>query len=272
MTVATRYTTGGGTTGAHMFIRSRNRKSSGDISVGVMYMPGGNGSETTWQAGDATTPDNANLVLHRLVQDSYSFRIITMHTDWDWGNSTVTTRMNDAFAQAANYNFSLSRIHIVAASMGTVCALNYAKAHPSLIASLSLMLPVVDLDDIEANNRVGQYGFPQPSTAYGGTIPDASNPIENAASFTSFPIGMWGTTDDTICIYSRATAFASAVNSAGGNCVMNSLGAAGNLVLPGHSLEDLNIQDVVDFVVDQDTPTVSDGAPVVRKTTAGRGQ
>jgi hypothetical protein len=79
----------------------------------------------------------------------------------------------------------------------------------------------VDPQDIDTNNRGGFSASIQ--AAWGGAVPDASCPAKNTASFTGFPIKVWYTSDDPVCIPSVVTTFASAVGATTVN-----LGAVGH--------------------------------------------
>jgi predicted alpha/beta hydrolase family esterase len=234
-----------------------------------MYLPGGGGRETSWQSGTSTQPDAMNRFLRRITRDSFNFRFITMHTDWTYGNDTQSTRMSDALTQAGSYGLSTTRVHLVGASMGTVCALNWAKANPTKVASISLVLPLVDLDD--AQPKIAALGLSTPNDAYGGAVPNDHNPIENTASFTGFPIAMWGTTNDSVCSYTQAQSFAASVGS---NCTMTSLGlgTTTGFVIAGHDASNLPAQDVIDFIINNDTPASSHRAIPKSVHNAGRGQ
>lgn len=129
-----------------------------------------------------------------------------------WGNATALSRMDDArtYANAALLPRT-DKVVLVGQSKGGTAVLNWAKANPTLVAAIALFVPAVDIQDIYTNNRGGNQS--SISTAYGGAPPDASNPADNTSSFTSFPIKIWYSTNDTTCTPETITAFASATGA-----------------------------------------------------------
>lgn len=152
-----------------------------------------------------------------------------------WGNSTAQGYIGNlrTYGQS-NWGFASGKVDLLGLSAGAAATLNFAKANPTLVNSIALLLPAVDLQDIDTNNRGGYSASIQ--AAWGGAVPDASNPADNYASFTGFPIEIWRSTDDPICTQAAVDAFATGVGA-----TVHSLGAI------GHTASTLDVQQVVDF-------------------------
>lgn len=152
-----------------------------------------------------------------------------------FGNSTAVGYVaNIRTYGQSNWGFASGKVDLMGGSAGAAAALNFAKANPTLVNAIALIIPGVDLQDIDTNNRGGFSAAIQ--TAYGGAVPDASNPADNTASFTGFPIKIWYSTDDPVVLPEIVTTFASAVGAD-----IQSLGAI------GHANTSINPQQVVDF-------------------------
>jgi hypothetical protein len=114
--------------------------------------------------------------------------------------------------------------------------------NPTLVQSLSLMLPLVDVDDVYTNELWGMAA--KISRAYGGAPANGENPAENTASFAGMPIRMWASPDDSICRWTPVNAFATAT----GADLIN-IGAQGGL---GHSLNGMDLSQLVEWVLEND--------------------
>lgn len=132
-----------------------------------------------------------------------------------WGNDTSVTRVGQAWTQVVAEGAKADKVLLLGGSMGTLTALNYAKANPTNVAAIALVLPIVDLQDAHDNR-----GFTAVSeTAYGGnaaylTALAAHNPAVNTASFAGIPIKLWYSTDDPYAFPATVTAFDTAIASA----------------------------------------------------------
>lgn len=215
------------------------RKDLGAAAVGAIYAPGGNGADTSWQtAGTATNPQETYSLIANVCDRANwqpGYRIASFATEWTWGNDSSVNRIQQLYTYAqSNHGFSGTKVHLVGVSMGATCVLNWALVHPTKVASLSLILPCVDIQDIEDNARATEWGIPQPSTAYGDVRPpDDHNPADNAASYASMPVRIWYSTNDEISMPATITAFA-----AGSGADLISMGdQPPHLGIPGHSLD-----------------------------------
>lgn len=146
-----------------------------------------------------------------------------------WGNATSSSAMDDAFTylQAAGGGKD-GKCALVCGSMGAVVGMNWARQHLSSVVAIALLIPVVDVEDVRANNR-GSYQA-SIETAYTDnatwqTARPTRNPTQYAASLAGIPIAAWYSTDDTIATSAAMTAFA----AAHGNTVLHSMGAIGHL-------------------------------------------
>lgn len=181
---------------------------------GVLAMYGVNGTRDSFfslDASDGTTL--RDLVPTRPVA---SLDVLEY-----WGNSTIRTNMSTLKTNAQVSLFASGKVHLMGISAGATCALNWAKANPTLVQSILLIVPAVDIQDIYDNWPGGLQD--SISSAYGGRPSDANNPADNTASFTSFPIQIYYSTTDTVCTPATITAFAS-----GTGAELVSMGAMGH--------------------------------------------
>jgi hypothetical protein len=147
-----------------------------------------------------------------------------------WGNDTSQTAVGTGKTNVQAAWGKAGKVGLLATSMGALAALNWARANPTLVACVGLVVPVVDLA-YEHNNDVSGYGS-EIEAAYtnlaGYTAAVATHdPMQNTAAHASGPpIKMWRSTDDAVAVTARQDAFAAAV---GANCAVSSLGAVGHL-------------------------------------------
>lgn len=216
---AIRYT---GPTGvaAHIVGCARNDRfpAGAPFASPMIYFPGGGGLETSWQDGDNTNPNEAGDALRIATDRPYHLRrFVTLPTDYTWGNSAMMDRIDAMLSYAeSTYGFT-APYHLVGASMGTVVALNWAVRNPTKVASVALMLGLVNLRGFTDGRLTGGTGHPNleppivdptDAQAYNGTVPTAYNPLSRASEYAGMPIKMWQSNNDSICYLSEATAFA----------------------------------------------------------------
>ncbi len=218
-----------------------------------LYLPGGNGNELSWAVGGTTTnPQETNAVVRDLTDRlSYHRRGLSIPTDWTWGDSEMVDRIDTMLAYAETaYDFS-PPYHLVAVSMGTPCALNWAVNNLERVRSISCMLPAVDLQDIDTNRAPAYPAVVPPSDAqaYGThSIPSAYNPATYAADLSDIPIKLWYSNNDTICNPATVTAFASASGATAVN-----IGNQSVVGIVGHALDTgFTVADVGDFLLASD--------------------
>jgi S-formylglutathione hydrolase FrmB len=214
---------------AHSALYSRLYKPGS--ARGVIVCGSVNSTDDSWITSDA----NGQLVA-KAVADS-GFSLIGTSSDALWGNSAALTRVSNlkTYFQGSLPLAAAGTVDLIGISQGATTALNWAKANPTLVRRIALLVPAVDIQDIYTNDRGSlAAGI---SAAYGGAPPDASTPAKNAASFTGFTMKIWRATDDPICTPTTVDAFATATGA-----TTASLGAV------GHSITALDGQQVAAFL------------------------
>lgn len=109
-------------------------------------------------------------------------------------------------------------------SHGATNLLNWARINTSLVTSIALVCPAVDVEDVRANNRSGFQAVIEAAWTNNATWQAARptrNPVEFASTIASIPIKIWYGGADTITIPSTMTAFA----AAHGNTELVNMGA-----------------------------------------------
>jgi predicted esterase len=134
-----------------------------------------------------------------------------------WGNATVIARITAAKAYLLSLGVLSTKIALVGQSMGAQNAMVWAAANPSLVSCLVTMIPVVDVNDLQVNNRGGlasdissAYAGGWSEAVYGATHNPAT--IAAAGGLDSTPIQMWYGTSDTLCLPALAETFAAQAN------------------------------------------------------------
>lgn len=146
-----------------------------------------------------------------------------------WGNSTVISRITDAYTYLLTQNVLPSKVSIFCNSMGMVSSMAWAAANLSKVAAVASVLPICDLTDVWTNNRAGLTA--SINGAYSGAYSEATygaahNPQTMAAagSYASLPIQLWYGDVDVTAIPATVTTFVSTVNSA--SCTATSIPGA----------------------------------------------
>jgi pimeloyl-ACP methyl ester carboxylesterase len=146
-----------------------------------------------------------------------------------WSNNTAVTAVDGALTLiGTRTGCRTDRVLLLADSMGTLLALNWARANASKVAAMALLLPAPDMQYVHDNASA-----PLPANmeaAYGGLAAlTAAYPTKNAAlfpsSYTSMEIQMWASTDDPICTPVMVNAFAAATG-----IPVISMGAVGHTI------------------------------------------
>lgn len=163
-------------------------------------------------------------------------------TQGTFGNTTVQTRVGQlkTYAQGASFPVPVAsgKVHLIAGSGGFAAASLWANANPTLVSSIVGMAPLVDLEDFYTNRTDATITAVEVNKAYNAGVDDggtayqaakvAHNPTKNVASLTGIPIKLWYSTDDPYIAPSTVTAYQTAVQSAGGTCTIQSMGAVGH--------------------------------------------
>lgn len=150
----------------------------------------------------------------------------------NWGNDAALTALTAFKATVAGAGYWSqardSKVVLFGGSMGTVTALNWARANPTLVAAIVIGLPVVDAEDVRANNR-GALQAPieaaYTNNAGWQSARATHNPIEYAASLSAIPMKLWYASDDTIALPANVLSFQALV---GASCEVQSMGAVGH--------------------------------------------
>jgi len=110
------------------------------------------------------------------------------------------------------------KVFIIGASMGGLTALNWAAQNPEKVAAIAIVVPVINLADIKANNRGGYAGLVD--AAYGGNYSESikgatHNPatIADSGKFSDIPILIYYGLTDTVCVPAETESFAADVGS-----------------------------------------------------------
>lgn len=198
----------------------------------VVYFPGGVGGDRKF-LDDSTTGSQIGPLL---AECGYPIISAAFGGPSLWGNSTTATRIGQAWTQVkSQLSTATDKMLLIGVSQGATAALNYAKSNPSNVAAIVGIVPAVDIQDIDTNNRGGASTAIQ--TAHGGAPSDALTPAKNASSFTAIPQKLYYASDDTTVIPSTVTTFAA---TSGASTV--------NLGAVGHTAATVDPQSVVSFL------------------------
>lgn len=172
----------------------------------LIYCHGSGATAQTAASGSAATAGEWALI-QALAQD---FLVVVADLGLQaWGNDTHVSRIADAKAYLATLG-AAGPVTLVAASMGNLGALGYARLHPANVAKVACIIPALDLASL----------YPMATAdinaAYGGAYNDAvhgptHSPVQYAASMdSSLPIHLFTASNDPICLPSTAVAFVAA--------------------------------------------------------------
>lgn len=174
------------------------------------------------------------------VQDPYEMnllrrlatRYLVLAADWGgdtYANDTGIARVAAGIANArAKYNVDSDPVMLVGMSMGNAVGMAYTKANPGDVRAIAGMIPGLDLNDVDVNNRGGLAAAM--NAAYGGDYVDSvhgpdHSPVRFAADLPAdLPIRLWTSTNDTYIPPAVQDAFFAARPQT----VRTSLGAAGH--------------------------------------------
>lgn len=145
-----------------------------------------------------------------------------------WGNDTSLTRVGQAVTHlTALSGVNTGKVHLIGISMGGLVALNYAKANPTLVSSVTALIPTIDLKHVYDEDV--QSSAALIDTAYGGTYVDDDQKADHnphhwgplEASFV--PTRIWHASDDEWCPLASYTDFAATPNT-----TLTNVGALGH--------------------------------------------
>lgn len=158
-----------------------------------------------------------------------------------WGNDTEQARTQQAWDYLVTAAGCASdKVLLYGMSMGAPGALNWARANPTKVAAVALVLPITDLIGFHDAN-LGGYAT-EIETAYGGlaawnAAKAAHDPLTHAAEYAGIPIKLWYSTDDSLALPANVTAFAAASGAS-----TQSMGAQ------GHTAQGLDAAQVLEFL------------------------
>lgn len=155
---------------------------------------------------------------------------------YTFGNAASQARLSDARTYMGALGFTTDQIILAGGSMGGALACNWARANPTLVRALLLFIPVVNIEDVRANNRNGLQANIEAAytdNATWQTLRPTYNPVEYAASLASIPTRVWFSTNDDVCLPAQAAAF-----------IKDSVSPAVSLGPVGHDVAGINLADV----------------------------
>jgi pimeloyl-ACP methyl ester carboxylesterase len=151
-----------------------------------------------------------------------------------WGNATSNARMDSAWAYFKSaFGVRTDKVIVLGGSHGSVTALRWALANPTLVAALVLTIPAPNFVDLHDNDR-GPGAKATLEAAWGtGTVASfvanstiaAVDPFQNAAAYAALglPIKGFYASDDPVALPAHWQSFAAAVGAQS-----QSLGAVGH--------------------------------------------
>lgn len=167
-------------------------------STGVLAMPGATQNRDWWFDLDASGREMREITARGIPVAS----IGTLDT---WGNAAIRTSMSTLRTNAQATEFKSGKVHLLGMSAGGLCVLNWAKNNPTLVQSIVLVAPVLDVQAVHSENRGGYASAV--NTAYGGVPPDADNPVDYATDLDGIPIRVYYSTTDDITLEAETLAF-----------------------------------------------------------------
>lgn len=185
---------------------------------GVVMIYGDTGTRDSWFAlSDSLHPDGE---VEALADAGYPIGSIDMGTRW--GNTAIQTDIDTLISNCSDI-FGGLRVHLIGASAGGLTILNWARANPTKVRSLTLLIPVLDVQDVWDSDRAGFKA--EITTTYGGRPGDAYNPSLHFSDYSKFPIHLFYSTTDTVTPLSITEAF---IEGVGDNVVAENMGAQGH--------------------------------------------
>lgn len=205
---------------------------------GVLACPGWNGDADHF----FTVGTDQRTLIEPIIEAGFPFA--AREEGSQWGNTESRARFTDlrTYAQST-LGFASGKVHLFGLSAGSLAALRWAMANPSLVQSIAVVLPAVDPQDIYDRDPASAGITASMNTAYSGRPVDAENPSKNTASFSGIPIKMWYSENDPICLPAKVTAFASAT---GASTV--SLGTQSGGAITGHSINGIDPSQIANWI------------------------
>jgi predicted esterase len=233
---------------AHRVVWARTTKVGAQAAI---FCPGSHdGADSTYSV--------ARVNMEALAQAGFIVGLLDMAqspSQGTFGNATAQARIGQmrTFLQGTSspLRAAAGKVHLVGGSGGVAAALNFARANPSLVASIAGIVPLTDLQDFYENRTDGQVTQAEVRAAYSGGVPDYATyspaATGNQAALIGVPIKLWYSTNDPYIPVSTVVAYQGKVQGAGGTCVISSLGAVGHSD-SGLSYEGPAVGDVSDWL------------------------
>lgn len=191
---------------------------------GIIYCHGA--AEAGWTVLGPSGTKNMEAALVRTLVDGYGFPLYSADLGLpgngttgaeSWGNDNARTRVGQCRTRIQALGAKSGKVILLTLSMGTLVALRYAYANPTLVAAIVAVLPVVDTDEMRLLNFGGNVR-PAVDAAYGVTYPTAlpagSNPYTLITGpISGVPIQFWYASDDAIASPSKAVTFGTTVGA-----------------------------------------------------------
>lgn len=179
---------------------------------GVLLCGGAGMTHLGWAPFGVTYPQPRALL-------EAGYPVLAGGTAAAWGSDTARTRAAEEIALLQALTGSpADKVILWGQSMGFLKAIAYARANPTKVACIVGTVPAVDPQDIHDNNRGGFAAAIE--TAYGGAGGYAAampshNPFANQSEIAALgiPMRLYYSTDDTITLSSKITAFAAGVGA-----------------------------------------------------------
>lgn len=179
---------------------------------GVMFVHGA-GSGATY-CMDAY--GRQGILTQRIISEGYSGISGDNGGPQTWGNPTSVRRIESNLSELFGMgNVEAGKYALVSGSMGGLNSFNYAAQAAVKPSAIVTVIPVINLEDIRANNR-GGYGSLINAAYSGGynesTMGQFFNPytMRNADKLKGIPTLIFYGASDTLCLPTYATQFVAA--------------------------------------------------------------
>lgn len=168
------------------------------------------------------TADHASVVFHPPAVELARRGFIVMGIDaggvHTWGNDASLAKVTSARTWLQSTGLAApGPVILLGGSMGSIVALNWARANPTLVYCLELALPIVNVENVRAADRLGFASDIE--AAYGGLTAwnnarPTHDPVSYANQLDDIPIRLDSSLTDTVGLPAETEAFASIVSLA----------------------------------------------------------
>lgn len=190
---------------------------------GVVMLGGWTSSVDYW-AEDMTATVEGRLIAEGITDYKRGLLTASVATDSTWGNQAIQDDVTELVDKCQDDGyFAAGRVHLHGSSMGGLTAFNWAYNNPSRVASISCVLPVIDVQSIWDRDPI-EFMKASISAAHGGgRPPDDMNPASHNDAYLSIPTRIYYSTTDTVTPVDETLAFGEAIGAE-----MVSMGAVGH--------------------------------------------